>query len=211
MDNLLYHPELHNETVVEKEIITYDVITEEDADEVARLYAEHLNSGDSVEEHVKEGIKSPDFIGFKAVCNGKIVGMLTGRGGVDFTYPHPELEERLSKYWEGKKVYTPDSVVVLKEYRHHNIFNELGARLVPTIYERGYEILLTELWIYPNGNVPAEATVRHWGELVHKEDIPMFYKDNEKYGIICPICGKTCTCGARIIIMDVDGDIKPEE
>lgn len=190
--------------------VQYLPITIDDLQEVTRIYMEHLNGGDFIEEHIKEGIESKDFVGFKAVDQGRMIGILTGRQGMDFTYPHPELEERIHKRYQKDNLYTPDSLYVEPEYRGEDISRQLGKHVVQKIYEKGYSKMLTELWIYPDGKVPAEATVREWGPVVYQEDIPLFYKDSYQYGIECPICGAKCTCGARILVVEISEEFVRE-
>ena len=43
--------------------------------------------------------------------------------------------------------------------------------------------ILTELWIYPGGDVPAEDSVLSLGRVVYREYIEDFYKDLNKYGM----------------------------
>ncbi len=183
--------------------VQYLPITSEDIKDVTQLYVEHLNAGDYVEEHIREGMEQEDFVGIKAVEQGRIIGMLTGRQGIDFTYPHPELEAYIHNRFDKSTLYTPDSLYVEAEYREQDVARQLGKRLVREIYQKGYRRLLTELWIYPNGKVPAEATVREWGNVIYHEDIPFFYIDGRQYGIECPKCGKECGCGARILVIEI--------
>ena len=183
--------------------VHYLPITIEDIQTVTRLYVEHLNAGNYIEEHIREGMEQEGFVGIKAVDQSRIIGMLTGRQGIDFTYPHPELEAYIHSRFDKSTLYTPDSLYVEAEYREHDVARQLGKRLMHEICQKGYKRLLTELWIYPNGKVPAEATVREWGNVIYNKDIPMFYKDGKKYGIECPKCGKQCNCGARILVIDI--------
>ena len=187
--------------------IQYEKITIQDLDQMAEIYTRYLNSGENIHEYVEEGMRDPGVVGYKAVDHGEVVGVLTGRSGIDFTYPHPELEQRLREQFPEEKIYTPDALVVKDEYRGHPFAFELGRRLIRDVYALGYEYLLTELWIYPNGHIPAEHIVKDWGPIVFQEDIAGFYSDLETYHMTCPVCGTHCTCGARILVVQTDGTL----
>lgn len=132
-----------------------------------------------------------------------MVGMMTGRGGVDFTYPHPELEEMIEEKFKGEQIYSPDSLTVIDDYRGTDVGFKLGHMVLEEIYKKGYRLLVSELWIYPDGHVPADHILRNWGAVAYEEDIKYFYKDIYKYKMKCPICGEHCTCGARILIVRI--------
>lgn len=186
--------------------IRYVPIKKTDIKDVTSLYEDNLNSGSFMEEHILEGIESKDFVGYKAMHGEQMVGMFTGRAGLDFTYPHPELEDKIRKLFPQEKIYSPDSLVVLEEYRHHRVSKELGRKVITDVYAKGYTILVTELWIYPDGHIPADTAANQWGDVVYQEDIPGFYKNLEQYHLQCPICGTHCICGARIKILKVTED-----
>ncbi len=191
--------------------IQYERIGMTDLDAMADIYATYLNAGDTIRDYVEAGMKNKDFVGYKALDHGKIVGVLSGRSGIDFTYPHPEIAERLRQKFPEEKIYTPDALVVLDEYRGHPLAFELGRLLIQEVHQKGYEYLLTELWIYPNGHIPAEHVVSTWGTEVYREDIDGFYRELEKYHMECPVCGTHCSCGARILVMKTDGQIHIRE
>lgn len=184
-------------------MVEYSRITVKDLRLVTDMYETYLNSGDFMENHIKEGIENPYFVGYKAMDDGKMVGMMTGRGGLDFTYPHPELEEMIQEKFKGEKIYSPDSLTVIDEYRGTDVAFNLGHMVLEEIYSKGYRLLVSELWIYPNGHVPADHILRNWGSVAYEEDVKDFYKDLHKYNMQCPICGEKCTCGARILIVRI--------
>ena len=178
--------------------VNIDPIDVSDAEEVADIYERYLNSGEAIRAHIRDNIVMKDYVGFKAVDGGKIVGIMSGRPGVDFTYPHPDLEKEIRTCFPGEEIFSSESILILPEYRNHGLAHELGRRMVQAIYEKGYRLLLAELWIYPDGSIPAAGITDHWGQLVYEKRKEVFYNQLEQYGMKCPICGSHCVCGALI-------------
>ena len=170
----------------------------EDAENVADIYEKYLNSGAAIREHIRADISMKKYVGYKAVEDGKIVGIMSGRPGIDFTYPHPELEEEIKNSFPGEEIFSNESILILPEYRNHGLARELSRKMVRKIYEKGYRLLLAELWIYPDGSVPAAEITDHWGQLVYEKRKELFYDQLEQYGMECPLCGSHCICGAMI-------------
>ncbi len=178
-------------------------ITPADAGSVADIYEQYLNGGEYMRRHVEEGILAQGYVGCKAVCEGEIIGVVSARRGIDMTYPHPEMEECLRKLFPARRFYSLEAMVVLPQFRRHNIMHTLGRHLLPGLYANGCELFFTELWIYPDGDIPADWEVSSWGECVYEEDVPMFYAHLADHGMSCPLCGENCVCGARIKILDM--------
>ncbi|MDD3415548.1 MAG: hypothetical protein PHY47_16325 [Lachnospiraceae bacterium] len=91
--------------------ILYEPVSIDDLDEITYLYETYLNSGNSIHSYLASGMEDCDYVGFKAVCEGKIVGLVSGRSGIDFTYPHPELEEEIHNHFKDVILYTPDALI----------------------------------------------------------------------------------------------------
>lgn len=186
-------------------MIEYSEITEADLDEMIFLYEKYLNSGKYIEDMMKREFYSPDYIGFKACDKGRLVGFFCGQGELGFTYPHAELEKEIRRFAAGRRLYTPDGLLILPDYRKHGIAHELISRMKDRLVENGIELALVELWIYPDGSVPAQKPLNGIGPAIYRKKVPMFYGSIQDYGIECPICGKNCTCGALIEVLDVAG------
>ena len=60
------------------------------------------------------------------------------------------------------------------------------------------DLVLVEIWIYPDGRSPGKAPQETLGEIIYQKKVPMFYKNLAHYRMRCPICGDVCTCGAYI-------------
>lgn len=59
---------------------------------------------------------------------------------------------------------------------------------------------LHELWVHPNGFVPALGVIKTFGEARYLGQFDNFYKDFYHFGYVCPICGKDCICSAQIYL-----------
>lgn len=187
---------------MEKEI-TIEKIREEDAGAIEQLYETYLNSGGYIRSHVLEGIRSRDYIGYRAVQDAATVGFVSGRSGIDFTCPHPWLEADLRKRFPEKEMYSPDALAVAGSCRRRHVAGRLWERLLQDVRQKGFQLLVMELWVYPDGSIPAEAVVSKTGKAVFEKTVAGFYRDAGKYGIECPVCGKNCACGAKIKVMDI--------
>ncbi len=179
-------------------MIRYSEIRQGDIRQVVRRYEQYLNSGEYIRNDILEAFRASGYVGYKAEDGGRIVGIVSGRRGIAFTYPHPELGEELSGYAGCRGVYTVDCLLVLPEYRHTGIARNLIYCIRRWLKGIKTELVLAEIWMYPDASVPAAAAFAHLGRTVFHRALPEFYKENETYGIECPICGKHCCCGALI-------------
>lgn len=184
-------------------MITYSNIEEQDLDQVIALYETYLNSGDYIRNAMRTEFHTEDYLGMKACDGDKLVGFFSGQGGIGFTYPHPELEREIQKEAAGRKLYTPDGILVLEDYRKHGVAGELVRRMKEALLCKKVELALVELWIYPDGSVPAQNPLKGIGKAVYQKTVPLFYKDLKKYHIKCPLCGDDCSCGALIELLEV--------
>ena len=179
-------------------MIRYSEITQGDIRHVVNRYEQYLNSGEYIKTDIFQAFHAKGYIGYKAQEGGKIVGIVSGRRGIAFTYPHLELEAELSSYVSGRSVYTVDCLLVLPEYRHAGIARNLIYCIRRWLKGAKTELVLAEIWIYPDASVPAAAAFAYLGRTVFHRAVPEFYKESEAYRIGCPICGKRCRCGALI-------------
>ncbi|MCR5421691.1 MAG: GNAT family N-acetyltransferase [Lachnospiraceae bacterium] len=185
-------------------MIEYEKINVEDKEEIIRLYEGYLNEGKSVGNLINLYFEKGQYYGYKAINDDDMVGCFTFVKGIEFTYPQPELEKELCKVTRGERVETVDTLVVLPKYRRAGIAKELALRNLEGLQERGTNIYVVEIWIYPDGSIPARKIYESMGEVVYSKKIPDFYKDLYKYGLKCPICGKLCKCGALVEAIKID-------
>ncbi len=174
-----------------------------DIDELVLYYGKYLNDGDELLSFIKDAAGKETYFGSKAVENGKTAGFFTFQEGVCFTCPHESLTEKIHALTDGEKTVTVDTLLVLPEMRFKGIAGNLRKRNAFLLKERGISFVLAESWVYPDGRVPSFKVYEDMGSIIYDELFPMFYKDLDKYGISCPICGKVCRCGARILLIDV--------
>ncbi len=179
-------------------MIEYSYINKNDYERMTELYKKYLNDGTYVELELSRKYAECDYTGIKAMDGDEIAGFASMAKGLDFTYPHPDLKERLEAIVGDDIIYTGDAVVVREEYRGHGISHRMFEECYKLMCERKAKYILTELWIYPGGDIPAEDSVLSLGPVVYREYIEDFYKDLDKYGMSCPICGGHCTCSACI-------------
>ncbi len=186
-------------------------ITEDDIKGIVSLTQKHLTDGEYVEACILRQVKAGNYFGVKATSDGELAGFLTFKEGIDFTYPHPELEEEMKKESKGRKVFNGDAIYVNPKFRKCGIGGHLTAMARDRMIELGGYYFLGELWIHPDGKIPALTPTAIYGETEFKKIVPMFYKDIGKYGLVCPICGENCICGAVVCLIRLDPGPKDEQ
>ena len=182
----------------------FSSVTEEDEDRIIALTLEHLTDGAYVENCMRKQFASGKYYGVKATEDGELAGYLTFKEGIDFTYPHDELRSEVIKEAKGRKVFTGDAIYVNPKYRKCGLGGKLTAMARDIMIDHGGYYFLGEMWIYPDGTIPAHSPSKIYGEYEYEKIVPMFYKDNKKYGLTCPICGEDCKCGALIRLIRLD-------
>lgn len=179
-------------------MIRYSEIVQGDIRQVIELYEQYLNSGAYIRSDMLEAFYAGGYIGYKAEDGGKIVGMVSGRRGIAFTYPHPQLEKELYGHTGGRSVYTVDSLLVIPGCRRQGIARNLIYYIRRRMKEIKTELALAEIWVYPDDAIPAAAAFSYLGRRTFRRVIPGFYKDNAVYKIGCPVCGESCRCKAAV-------------
>ena len=185
-------------------MIRYRPIKGSDIPQIVELYAQYLNSGEYYSELIRSWWAEGAYQGYAAVQDGAMIGLMTVRRGIAFTYPHPELEAELSLVVGDQPVANCDALLVLPEHRHEGVAGKLAGKILKLLMEEDYRYFLSEVWIYPDGTVPASSVFESFGRLVWQRQIDGFYRDLERYGMSCPICGSRCVCGARIDLMEIE-------
>lgn len=181
----------------------YLPLEESDFEIMVELYKKYLNDGELIDQHLKEGMESDGYIGFKCVSEGgEVCGLFTAGAGIDFTCGHLDLAEKIRTDYPYTSIYTADMLVVKPEYRQYGIAAELVLKLRDKLHECGVDFFLAELWRVPDGRLPGKVVLEVGKEIEHTF-YPNFYKDIAKYGLSCPICGKDCICGADICLMEL--------
>lgn len=186
-----------------------------DAPAITRMYETYLNEGPSIADYVRQGLEDPRMVCIKCVDTdtGALVGIIGSRPGPEFTYPHPELEEEIKARWGPEGIYSSDVMIVNPAYRGRGVSRELTVQLREGLKAVGARAIAMELWIRPDGEIPALRSARHLGEAVVVARSEDFYRDLARYGLRCPVCGSHCRCGALIAVVDFrqDGEEKSHE
>ena len=185
------------------ESMRYLPLRGEDISEVTELYARWLNGGQSIRDDIFRAWDAGAYFGTRAVLRGQTAGIFTMREGLEFTYPHPELEAEVLEQAHGRKIYTSDALLVLPEYRDEGIAHRLIHDTIRQLRQREPGVVLTEIWIYANGKCPAREPLETMGRVFWRKRVPGFYRYLDRYGITCPICGKNCVCGAWVEMTEV--------
>lgn len=182
-------------------MVSYSLITQEDLPQIIYLHETYLNSGSYIRSTIEAAFLAGKYVGYKACDGNKIIGFFSVQEGIIFTYPHEELEKHIHTLVCEREIYTVDGIIVLEEYRNRGIAGELLCLMKEYILKRKENMVLIEMWIYPDGMIPAEKPLMGLGDVVYQEVIPMFYRNIQMYGIECPICGTSCKCGAKIKLL----------
>lgn len=185
-------------------MLIYEQAVPADEDAITRLYETYLNSGASIRGYVRAGLENPDTVSIKCTDTetGQLAGIIASRPGLEFTYPHPELENEIKELWGAHGIYSSDVMIVDPAYRGQGVAKELTLRLREGLITKRARCIVMELWIRPDGVIPALHPVHYLGEPTILKISNDFYKDLGKYGLSCPECGVECHCGAMIAVID---------
>lgn len=187
----------------------YHILPVEKSDlaEVTDLFTTYLNGGEPVVRHLREAFETPGYIGVKCMDGKTTAGVFTAIPGIDFTYPHQELEQRIRNRWTGRQFYSMDMILVQPRYQGQGIARELASHLRRRLLEAGAGILIIEMWDpLGKGDRLVDGIIRYFGDCLEIWDCPGFYSELYDRGMTCPECGDgPCRCGAGIGIVDLFG------
>ena len=184
-------------------MIEYRPIKRADIPVIIELYERYLNSGEAISKQIRNCWEEGSYMGCLATSGRKIVGLMTVRRGIAFTYPHPELEAELEWIVHGKRIANCDALLVMPEYRNAGIAHSMANNVRELLQKISCDYFLAEIWIYPDGEAPGKSTLESAGKLIWQKRMDDFYKDLSNYGMKCPLCGDHCVCGAWIDLMEL--------
>ena len=179
-------------------------IAQEDIPQIVALYAKYLTSGESISQTIQKAWNEGDYGGYIAFSDGKTAGFMTVREGIEFTYPHPALEEELAAFVKDKRIVFCDALLILPDYRNEGVAHLLAADTRKLLIQKGFDYFLAEIWIYPDDRSPAKEVFETMGRIVWQKRIDGFYSQFPSYGMSCPICGDNCVCGAWVDVMELE-------
>lgn len=177
--------------------------TSSDVPQFVSFYEKYLNSGVHVGEDIAALFESGKYFGMKAVCDGQCAGFLTLVEGLSLTIPHPEVERDILTLIGSQPFVTVDAFLVLPPFRDQGIGHALCERVNAQLLSRGVELFVVEIWVYPDKSSPARGIYEGMGQCLYKKEIPGFYSASSKYGILCPVCGSECRCGACMEVIRI--------
>ena len=178
--------------------LRYSEICDEDIDTVSALAERYLTHGDYIQNAIDRETPRQNYLGIKARDGENIVGFFTFKEGIDFTTPHPALEQKIRSLSVDGSIFNVDAVYVDSAYRHGGMGAEMMRRALSVLRTMDVKYLLFEFWIYPDGKIPALHLPDSDLRIVYEERLERFYRDLPRYGMACPICGRDCKCGALI-------------
>lgn len=191
-------------------MIEFKRLTKDNLDEMVYFYETYLNEGEFMREQLREEIEDESFIGFKAMTDGKTIGICFGKDRLELTYPHPELEEKIMKAKGKLKLHCVDAMVVDKDYRDMGVSYGMIKAYKKEIETKGYDLIFGEIWIYPDGHMPVDKPMKTFGKPYWESVEEMYYKDLPKYGLKCPVCGAKCICGAKLTLYNFEREVTEE-
>ena len=101
-------------------------------------------------------------------------------------------------------VYTGDALLVVPDFRGRGVDAAMLAACRERMRATGVQFVLYELWVHPDGRMPAHRTVERYAHVLDLGLHRDFYVDFDHYGYYCPICGGKCRCSAHLYLCRVD-------
>ncbi|MCR5282651.1 MAG: GNAT family N-acetyltransferase [Lachnospiraceae bacterium] len=186
-------------------MITYSRVTKDDLKDIIEYYETYLNSGEAVRSSIRSAFEQGRYFGYKAMDQDtdKVAGYFTFQEGVLLTYPHADYERELEHATAHRRTVTVDALMVDRGYRARGIAKELARLNLEDLRSRGVELFCVEIWVYPDGSIPAKNVYEAMGKPIYHKLAADFYKDAHTFGISCPICGTHCKCGALLEVIRI--------
>jgi len=174
-----------------------------DLEELIRLHAQYLNYGDGIYAHFQAALADQRTVAVKCVHAGRMVGLDIYTRGIALSGGHPDLCAQVRALAGDAVVYTGDALLVVPEYRGRGIDRAMLEASRERLRQQGATYVLYELWVHPDGRVPARHTVERYAQVIDLGLHRDFYVDFDHYGYFCPICGEKCRCSAHLYLCRV--------
>lgn len=177
---------------------------EGDMDELVRLHDLYLNYGEGVRPHFEETLRNPDSVALKCVIGGKIAGFAIYVKGVFLSGGHEDICASICEIAPREQIWTGDALLVLPEYRRKGLDGEMIRKANKEIWKKGGRYALYELWVHPDGQVPARHTPDVYAKKTKLGEYKDFYINFDHYGYFCPICKGECHCSAQLYLCELE-------
>ncbi len=183
--------------------VEFTEILPEDIDNLTQCYEQYLNGGDFVVTSIRKAVQENRYYGVKAKIDNETAGYFSFQKGIVLTYPYPKYEKELRKASKDRAIDTVDALMVIPRFRQKGLASELAKRAKKELIKRGVTQYMVEIWMYPDGSTPAKKIYEKMGKVLYSKVAPDFYKYAHEYGLVCPVCGRICKCGALLEIIDI--------
>jgi GNAT superfamily N-acetyltransferase len=174
-----------------------------DINELVRLHEMYLNFGEGVRAHFAQVLADPASVAVKCEAQGRMIGLDIYTRGIALSGGHEELCARVRTLAGEATVYTGDALLVVPAWRGKGVSALMLAESRRLLAARGAVYVLYELWVHPDGQMPARHTVGQYADVTDLGLHEHFYVDFDHYGYYCPICGDKCRCGAHLYLCRV--------
>lgn len=185
-------------------------LTLEDLEDLLGLHALYLNYGDGIRAHFAQALADPNTVAVKCVYQGQMIGLDLYVRGIYLSGGHPDLCAAVRAAAGDGVVYTGDALLVVPQHRHRGVDTAMASVCRNALAARGANWVLYELWVHPDGQIPAHRSVERYRRVTDLGFHPDFYKDFDHFGYYCPICGEKCKCAAHLYLCKIDGSGKDD-
>ncbi len=183
-------------------MISFRKMLPTDYDLVLDWYQRYLNSGEYIVKTLSQDMVNPEYIGFIMEDDNECIGIVSAKPNISFTYPKKDLENEIMSYVGDRPIFTLDTIAIDERYRGRQLSYTLGKLLIDSLKDKGIELLLTEYWMIPDGDIPANRFLQKLTKQIYSKKIPMFYTELSNYNMLCPVCGNECVCGAEVLVLE---------
>ncbi|MDR1376553.1 MAG: hypothetical protein LBJ22_03500 [Synergistaceae bacterium] len=181
-----------------------DWLLPDDISTLVELHSVYLNFGDGITPHFVPILRDAKNVCLKyADENGEMGGLLIYVEGISLSGGHLDICRRIEEMTGGAETYTCDAVLLKRKYRGGGVSALLYRRAKEELIRKGARYVLHELWVLPDGVIPARRLPETFGETTDLGLFENFYKDFDHYGYYCPICKGKCACSARLYLSKV--------
>ena len=179
-------------------------LTPEDIPLVIDLHSSYLNYGPGVTSYIKNIFDKKEYTGFQCITNDEdVAGIILYSKGISLLGDHALIQKKVSELAGKRVVYTGDAVVIKQEYQDQGISRLLHQAIIDELKKRGVELVLLELWVHPDGSIPAKNVIHYFKGYTFVGFYKNFYQFFFQDGFFCPICGEICHCGAKLYLCSI--------